>query len=59
MIRTYRPHWAGTPHDGYTQYAFDLLDRVTTETDHGSTGGVYRTRSTALCRFRKFVVSPT
>ncbi|MCM2311592.1 MAG: hypothetical protein NDI84_09320, partial [Steroidobacteraceae bacterium] len=47
VTRQYAPHWSGNPHDGYTQFAYDMLDRVTSTDSYTDSGSLYRSSSSA------------
>jgi len=47
VARQYLPHWSGSPHEGYLQYSYDALDRVTAESTYSASGALDRTRTAA------------
>jgi RHS repeat-associated protein len=47
ITRAYVPYWVGGASNGYTDTAFDLLDRVTGTASYTSSGALYSQSSTA------------
>ncbi len=47
VTRQYLPYWSGGPQEGYLQYSYDALDRVTAESTYTASGGLDRTSTAA------------